>query len=147
MSQDILNEINSLIKKYFNDQKEEEFIPGKTKIPLAIPQFGSEEVIESLESLISTWVTMGKKVKTFESQFRDYVGQKEALMVNSGSSANLLGLASFNFNKGSEIITPSLTFSTTVSPIYQLGLIPHFIDVEENYFTAKIDQIEIDHYH
>ena len=46
MSQDILDEINSLIKKYFDDQKEEEFIPGKTKIPLAIPQFGSDEVIE-----------------------------------------------------------------------------------------------------
>ena len=63
-------------------------------------------------------------------------------MVNSGSSANLLGLASFNFKKGSEIITPSLTFSTTISPIYQLGLIPHFIDVEENKFVANIDQIK-----
>ena len=42
-------------------------------------------------------------------------------MVNSGSSANLLGLASFNFKKGSEIITPNLTFSTTIAPIYQLG--------------------------
>ena len=52
-------------------------------------------------------------------------------MVNSGSSANLLGLASFNFKKGSEIITPTLTFSTTVSPIYQIGCIPHFIDVEK----------------
>ena len=47
MSQDILDEINSLIKKYFDDQEEEQFIPGKTKIPLAIPQFGSDEVIES----------------------------------------------------------------------------------------------------
>ena len=63
-------------------------------------------------------------------------------MVNSGSSANLLGLASFNFKKGSEIITPSLTFSTTISPIYQLGLTPHFIDVEENMFTVNINQIE-----
>ena len=63
-------------------------------------------------------------------------------MVNSGSSANLLGLASFNFKKGSEIITPSLTFSTTVSPIYQLGLVPHFIDVDENKFIANIDQIK-----
>ena len=63
-------------------------------------------------------------------------------MVNSGSSANLLALASFNFKKGSEIITPSLTFSTTVSPIYQLGYVPHFIDVEENRFVANVNQIE-----
>jgi CDP-6-deoxy-D-xylo-4-hexulose-3-dehydrase len=63
-------------------------------------------------------------------------------MVNSGSSANLLALASFNFKKGSEIITPALTFSTTVAPIYQLGYIPHFIDVEKRSFVARIDQIK-----
>ena len=63
-------------------------------------------------------------------------------MVNSGSSANLLGLASFKFKRGSEIITPNLTFSTTVAPIYQLGLIPHFIGVEKNKFVADCDQIE-----
>ena len=63
-------------------------------------------------------------------------------MVNSGSSANLLGLASFKFKKGSEIITPALTFSTTVAPIYQLGCIPHFIDVEKNTFLSNLDQIE-----
>ena len=63
-------------------------------------------------------------------------------MVNSGSSANLLAIASLNFKKGSEIITPNLTFSTTVAPIYQLGLIPHFIGVEENKFIADHAQIE-----
>jgi len=63
-------------------------------------------------------------------------------MVNSGSSANLLALSSFKFKKGCEIITPSLTFSTTIAPIYQLGLIPHFIGVLENKFLADPDQIE-----
>ena len=63
-------------------------------------------------------------------------------MVNSGSSANLLALASFKFKKGSEVITPNLTFSTTVAPIYQLGLVPHFIGVEENKFIADPSQIE-----
>jgi CDP-6-deoxy-D-xylo-4-hexulose-3-dehydrase len=63
-------------------------------------------------------------------------------MVNSGSSANLLAIASFNFKKGSEIITPSLTFSTTVAPIYQLGLIPYFIGVEKNKFLANVSHIE-----
>ena len=61
-------------------------------------------------------------------------------MVNSGSSANLLALASLNLKK-EEVITPTLTFSTTVAPIYQLGLTPHFIDVG-NSFVAKIDQIK-----
>jgi CDP-6-deoxy-D-xylo-4-hexulose-3-dehydrase len=63
-------------------------------------------------------------------------------MVNSGSFANLLALASFKFKKGSESITPTLTFSTTIAPIYQLGLVPHFIDVERSSFVSRIDQIE-----
>ena len=149
MSQDILDEINSLIKKYFDDQKEEEFIPGKTKIPLAVPQFGSDEVIESVESLISTWVTMGKKVKTFESQFRDYVGQKEALMVNSGSSANLLALSALsspNFGNrikpGDEIICPAVTWSTSVYPILNVGAKPVLVDVDLNTLNVSPETIE-----
>ena len=84
----------------------------------------------------------GPAVKELEYKIAKLFGKKYGLMVNSGSSANLLGLASFNFKKGSEVITPSLTFSTTVSPIYQLGLVPHFIDVQENKFVANIDQIK-----
>ena len=84
----------------------------------------------------------GPAVKELEKKVAKLFGKNYGLMVNSGSSANLLGMASFNFKKRSEVITPSLTFSTTISPIYQLGLVPHFIDVEENKFVANIDQIE-----
>ena len=84
----------------------------------------------------------GPAVKKLEKIISKIFGKKYGLMVNSGSSANLLGLSSFNFKKGSEIITPTLTFSTTISPIYQLGLIPHFIDVEENKFIANVEHIE-----
>jgi CDP-6-deoxy-D-xylo-4-hexulose-3-dehydrase len=87
-------------------------------------------------------LTDGKNVKKLEKKVSKLFGKKYGLMVNSGSSANLLGLASFKFKKGSEIITPNLTFSTTVAPIYQLGLIPHFIGVEKNKFVADCDQIE-----
>ena len=149
MSQDILNEINSLIKKYFDNQKEEEFIPGKTKIPLAVPQFGSDEVIESVESLISTWVTMGKKVRSFESQFKDYVGQKGALMVNSGSSANLLALSALsspNFDNrikpGDEVICPAVTWSTSVYPILNVGAKPVLVDVDLNTLNVSPEAIE-----
>ena len=90
----------------------------------------------------SLTLTDGKNVKKLEKSVSKLFGKKYGLMVNSGSSANLLGLASFKFKKGSEIITPNLTFSTTVAPIYQLGLIPHFIGVEKNKFVADCDQIE-----
>lgn len=84
----------------------------------------------------------GPHVKLLESKISKLFGKKYALMVNSGSSANLLGLSAFNFKSGSEIITTTLTFSTTVAPIYQLGLIPSFIDVIKDKFIADISQIE-----
>ena len=84
----------------------------------------------------------GENVKKLEKTVSSIFGKKYGLMVNSGSSANLLGLSSFNFKKGSEVITPNLTFSTTVAPIYQLGLIPHFVGVEKNKFVADYNQIE-----
>ena len=84
----------------------------------------------------------GPHVKKLEKTAAKIFGKKYGLMVNSGSSANLLALSSFKFKKGSEVITPSLTFSTTVAPIYQLGLMPHFIGVIENKFLADPDQIE-----
>ena len=87
-------------------------------------------------------LTDGKRVKDLEKKVSKIFGKKYGLMVNSGSSANLLALSSFNFKKGSEIITPNLTFSTTVAPIYQLGLIAHFIGVEKNKFVADVNHIE-----
>ena len=81
----------------------------------------------------------GPNVKNLEKKVSNLFGKKYGLMVNSGSSANLLALSSFNFKPGSEVITPNLTFSTTVAPIYQLGLVPHFIGVEANKFLANVD--------
>ena len=84
----------------------------------------------------------GNNVKLLEKKVSFLFGKNYGLMVNSGSSANLLAIASLNFKKNSEIITPNLTFSTTVAPIYQLGLIPHFVGVEKNKFLASTSEIE-----
>ena len=84
----------------------------------------------------------GPSVKLFEKNVAKLFGKRFGLMVNSGSSANLLAIASLNLKKGSEIITPTLTFSTTVAPIYQLGMVPHFVDVEMNKFIINTEQIE-----
>ena len=84
----------------------------------------------------------GPSVKLFEKNVAKLFGKRFGLMVNSGSSANLLAIASLKLKKGSEIITPTLTFSTTVAPIYQLGMIPHFVDVEMNKFIINTEQIE-----
>ena len=106
--------------------------------------YNNKEISAAVKVLKKTSLNLidGPAVKELEKKIVKLFGKKYGLMVNSGSSANLLALASFDFKKGSEIITPTLTFSTTVSPIYQLGLVPHFIDVEKNKFTANISQIE-----
>ncbi len=106
--------------------------------------YDNKEIKAVLDVLRNSSLTLidGPKVKKLEKTVSKLFGKKYGLMVNSGSSANLLGLSSFNFKKGSEVITPNLTFSTTVAPIYQLGLIPHFIGVEKDKFIADPTHIE-----
>tara|TARA_S200000501_G_scaffold364998_1_gene397858 strand:- start:1459 stop:2664 length:1206 start_codon:yes stop_codon:yes gene_type:complete len=84
----------------------------------------------------------GRNVKKLENVVAKIFGKKYGLMVNSGSSANLLALSSLKLKKGSEVITPTLTFSTTVAPIYQLGLIANFVGVLDNKFIADPEQIK-----
>ena len=125
------------------------FIPGQTRIPLSVPTYGAEEVVEALDSLVSTWVTMGKKVKSFESAFAQYLGTQHALMVNSGSSANLLALSvltnptlSNPLIPGDEIITPAVTWATTVFPIVNVGALPVLVDVGQRSFNLDPEEVE-----
>ena len=106
--------------------------------------YGKEEIAATLDVLKNKSINLidGPSVKELEKKISKVFGKKYGLMVNSGSSANLLALSSFNFKKGSEIITPTLTFSTTVSPIYHVGCVPHFIDVEKYSFLSNLKQIE-----
>ncbi len=106
--------------------------------------YNTKEIIAVTKVLKNNSLSLvdGPNVKALEKNVCKIFGKKYGLMVNSGSSANLLALASFNFKKNSEIITPNLTFSTTVAPIYQLGLKPHFIGVDKNKFVADCEQIE-----
>ena len=106
--------------------------------------YNNKEINAVIKVLKNESLTLidGKYVKKLEKIVSKIFGKKFGLMVNSGSSANLLALSSFNFKKSSEVITPNLTFSTTIAPIYQLDLIPHFIGVIKNKFVADIAQIE-----
>ena len=144
----IILQINNLVKEYFENISYN-FKAGQSKIPLAVPSYNHEEVIESIDSLLNTCVTMGSKVKQFEEKFAKYVGRKHAIMVNSGSSANLLSLAiltnpkfSKKLNSGDEIITPALTWSTTVYPMVNNGLKPVFVDVNSKTFCLDENKIE-----
>ena len=113
------------------------------KIFYSKASYGKNEINAVLKVLNNPLSLMdGRNVKNFEKKVAKLFGKKYGLMVNSGSSANLLALQCLDLKKQSEIITPLLTFSTTVAPIYQLGLVPSFIDVELNKYTANIEEIE-----
>lgn len=116
----------------------------KNKIYYAKAVYGKDEINAVNDVLKNSSLSLmdGKRVKKFEKIVAKLFGKKYGLMVNSGSSANLLALASLGLKNGSEIITPTLTFSTTVSPIYQLGYVPKFVDVEKQKYIVNIDQIK-----
>ena len=142
--------IKKEIKKIFEAQElDRNFVPGKSKIPLAAPSFSYDEVEDALDSMLTTWVTMGKKVNSFENKFQEYVDSKNAIMVNSGSSANLLALSTITnplfenkIEKGSSIITPAVTWATTVSPIVNVGCKPLFVDVDLDTLCINTELLE-----
>jgi CDP-6-deoxy-D-xylo-4-hexulose-3-dehydrase len=143
-----LDKIRPYIRKHFQ-LIDTEFVPGKTRIPLTVPTYGAEEVEEAIDSLLSTWVTMGIKVRKFEETFANYNDSKHAVMVNSGSSANLLALSVLtnpivpdHIQKGSEIITPAVTWATTVYPIANVGCTPVLVDVDPRTFNILPEEIE-----
>ena len=94
--------------------------------------YNSSEINACIKVLKKQSLTLmdGKNVKALEAKIAKLFGKKYGLMVNSGSSANLLALKSLNLKKTYEVITPTLTFSTTISPIYQSNLVPNFVDVK-----------------
>ncbi len=143
-----LDRIRPYLRKHF-ELTRTEFVPGKTRIPLTVPTYGSEEVEEAVDSLLSTWVTMGSKVKRFEDAFANYNGSRHAVMVNSGSSANLLALSVLTnhttpdqIENGSEIITPAVTWATTVYPIANVGCTPVLVDVDPQTFNIVPEELE-----
>jgi CDP-6-deoxy-D-xylo-4-hexulose-3-dehydrase len=149
MTETIAESLKKLIQRYCGQQDGSPFVPGRTRIPLSIPTFGWEEVWEALESLLSTQVTMGKKVQRFESMFAEYVGVKHAVMVNSGSSANLLALSVLtspllagHLQPGDEVVTPAVTWATAIFPIANLGLVPVLVDVDLNTFDLIPEEVE-----
>ena len=112
------------------------------KVYYANAVYGKEE-INAVNKVLKNHLTLmdGPLVKEFETKVAKIFGKKYGIMVNSGSSANLIALASLDLSKGGEVITPALTFATTVAPIYQCGLIPHFIDVEYAEFIPNVEAI------
>ncbi len=114
------------------------------KIFYAEACYSDEEISEVTKVLKENRLALidGPKVKELEKRVAKMFNKDYGLMVNSGSSANLIGVLSLNLRKGSKVITPALTFSTTVSPLVQSGLIPYFIDVDRDTLQLNTSILE-----
>ena len=119
-----------------------------TKYPLATSTWDDKE-IEAINTVIaSDMYTMGKHVEQFEEEFAQFVGSKYSVMVNSGSSANLLAVAALFYTKnpklkrGDEVIVPAVSWSTTYYPLYQYGLKLKFVDVDLQTLNFDLEQLE-----
>lgn len=119
----------------------------KINYPLATSSWDHEELEAMQEVIASGMFTMGTKVAEFERQFAQYVGAKYCVMVNSGSSANLLMIAAMRYRKsnslqpGDEIIVPAVSWSTTYYPLYQYGLHLRFVDIDRDTLNYDLDQL------
>ncbi len=119
------------------------------KYELAPNSFSNDDIIEGLKVLITKKITMSNKTLNFEKKFSKFIGRKYSLMVNSGSSANLLALfAATNpaktnkLKRGDECLIPALCWSTSLWPIIQSGLKPVFVDIEPETLNISIEDLK-----
>ncbi|MBR9703004.1 aminotransferase class V-fold PLP-dependent enzyme, partial [Candidatus Woesearchaeota archaeon] len=141
----ILEKIKTLVEEHHEATKKPlVYVPVSGKI------FDAEELKNLVEASLEGWWTEGKWSAAFEKGIAEYIGIKYALSVNSGSSANLVALATLcspklgekRLKAGDEVITVAAGFPTTISPIIQLGFIPVFIDVDLGTYNVNIDSLK-----
>lgn len=138
-----------LIREWCDENYKFGFDTNNPVVKLHEPTFGGDEINAALDVMLSTYVTMGEKSLRFERAFADTHGFDHGILVNSGSSANLLAIAALAnkeysraLKPGDEVIVPALSWSTTVWPLIQLGLIPVVVDIDPA--TMNIDPNEIE---
>jgi len=110
------------------------------RVPYGQSVHGPEEIAAVTEVLRSS-TQMGPRVREFEALVAALFGKRAGVMVNSGSSANYLAIKLLGLQRDSEVVTPALTFATTVAPLVQHGLIPVFVDVEEATYNVDVTQL------
>jgi CDP-6-deoxy-D-xylo-4-hexulose-3-dehydrase len=126
------------------------FVPGKTTVRYAGRVFDTNEVEAAISSTLDFWLMAGRYADEFEAGLAEFLGMENVLLVNSGSSANLVAFSTLTSPKlkdrrvkpGDEVITLAAGFPTTVAPIIQNRAVPVFVDVELGTYVPNFDKIE-----
>ena len=151
LEQSLRDNVFAAVAKYYEYKfAPREFIPGQTYIPVSGKVFDQRELINLVDSSLDFWLTTGRYALQFEELFAKWIGVKHCLLVNSGSSANLVALSALTSPKlgskrlvpGDEVITVAAGFPTTVNPIFQNQLVPVFLDVKLPGYEIDIDQLD-----
>ncbi|MFZ5882014.1 MAG: lipopolysaccharide biosynthesis protein RfbH [Chloroflexota bacterium] len=127
-----------------------DFVAGKTPVPVAGRVFDTADIQSLVDSSLDFWLTTGRFAAQFEKEFAAFFGLRHAILVNSGSSANLLALTCLTsptlkerqLKPGDEVITVATGFPTTVNPMFQNGLVPVFVDVDIPTYNIDTSQLE-----
>ena len=125
--------------------------PGKDYIPVTGKIIDEDDLLMGMEAVADGWLTAGRFANRFEKEFAAFFNAPKALLVNSGSSANLVAFYALTSPKlgeraikpGDEVITVAAGFPTTVNPMVQFGAVPVFVDVDITTHNVKADQIEL----
>lgn len=134
-----------------SDSQRESWQPGSI-IPYAGRVFTEDEVEAAVSATLDFWLTLGQEGEAFQKELADFLGVRKSLLVNSGSSANLIALSALTSPKlpkerrifpGDEVITVAAGFPTTVSPIVQVGAVPVFIDADPVTGNAVCEHLEL----
>jgi CDP-6-deoxy-D-xylo-4-hexulose-3-dehydrase len=141
--------ILNLATEYFDSRPESIFIAGESPVPVSGKVLDGSDIAALVDASLDGWLTAGRFHEDFERALARYVGVRNSLFVNSGSSANLVALAGLTSPKlgkralkaGDEVITVAAGFPTTVNPIIQHGMIPVFVDVELGTYDAVIERV------
>jgi len=144
-------EILQLVAEYYKEAfAPVPFQPGVTPVPVSGRVFDDAEIKHLVEAALDFWLTTGRFAAQFEREFARFFGLRHAMLVNSGSSANLLALSCLTSPKlgdralrpGDEVITVAAGFPTTVNPIFQNQLVPVFVDIHIPTYNIDADQLE-----
>jgi len=127
-----------------------DFIPGESTVQVSGRVFDADDIQTLVDSSLDFWLTTGRYAKQFEREFARFFKMRHALLVNSGSSANLLALTALTshlllerrLKEGDEVITVATGFPTTVNPIFQNNLVPVFVDVDIPTYNLDVTQLE-----
>jgi CDP-6-deoxy-D-xylo-4-hexulose-3-dehydrase len=147
--EELLQNVYNSIKAYCENQHDYTFHQDKPLVRLMEPTFSTDEIYAATETMLSTFTTMGKKVRSFEEYYAKMFGHNYGVMSNSGSSANLLSIAALanpvtpnHLKPGDEVIVPCLSWSTTIWPIIQYQLTPVFVDCDPVTFNFDLNKLE-----